>query len=180
MLRAGFWGMMPVRQEFSVPSGTGTSLPNRVLIFSRARPPHATHRAVIIDRYLVREVLATLLGVVAVLLLILLSVRLVRLFAEAAAGNLPVDVILIALGLKSIANLVFVLPLALYLAVLLTLIRLHKDSEMAAMAACGIGAGRVLRPLSWLALVFAVLTGALGLLQAIRLREGRPDTGYLC
>ncbi|UCE89760.1 MAG: LPS export ABC transporter permease LptF [Pseudomonadota bacterium] len=117
----------------------------------------------IIDRYLVREVLATLFGVVAVLLLILLSVRLVRLFAEAAAGNLPVDVILIALGLKSIANLVFILPLALYLAVLLTLIRLHKDSEMAALAACGVGAGRILRPLTWLGLVFAVLTGALGL-----------------
>lgn len=87
--------------------------------------------------------------------MIFISARLAKLFAQAASGALQVDTILILLGLKSIGNLVFILPVSFYLAILLALSRLHKDNEMAALAACGIGQGRVMRSVLVLALFFA-------------------------
>ena len=113
----------------------------------------------IIDRYILKEILSTLLGVTLVLLLIFLSARIVQIFQEAASGALEVDTILIVLGLKAVVNLGFILPLSFYLAILLALSRLYKDSEMIALSACGVGQGRVLRSVIFLAVIFALLTG---------------------
>ncbi len=113
----------------------------------------------IIDRYVLREVGLTWLAVTLVLWLILVSGRLSKYLAMAAAGELPGTVVFSLLGLKSIGFLVFIMPLALFLGVMLGLGRLYKDSEMAAMAACGIGTAQLYRPLMGLALVAALLLG---------------------
>lgn len=117
----------------------------------------------IIDRYISREVSGTFVAVALVLLLITLSASLVALFQKVATGVLPVDAILVVLGLKAVVNLELVLPLSLFLAVLLALSRLYKDSEMIALAACGVGPVRVLRSVLGLSLVFAFLVGAVSL-----------------
>ncbi|MBI5041397.1 MAG: LPS export ABC transporter permease LptF [Gammaproteobacteria bacterium] len=72
------------------------------------------------------------------------------------------------LGLKSVDYLVVLLPLTLYLGVLLALGRLYKDSEMAALGACGVGPARIYRPLLGLAVVVAVGIAALSLYVAPR------------
>jgi lipopolysaccharide export system permease protein len=113
----------------------------------------------IIDRYLVREVAQTWLAVSLVLWLILVSARLSRFLAQAAAGELPGGAVFSLLGLKSVEFLVFMMPLALFLAVMLGLGRLYKDSEMAALAACGVGTAQLYRPLLALALVAALVLG---------------------
>ena len=113
----------------------------------------------IIDRYLVREVLLTWLAVTLVLWLILVSARLSRYLAQAAAGELPGAAVFSLLGLKSVEFLVFMMPLALFLAVMLGLGRLYKDSEMAALAACGVGTAQLYRPLMALGLVAALALG---------------------
>jgi lipopolysaccharide export system permease protein len=113
----------------------------------------------IIDRYLVREVVLTWLAVTLVLWLILVSARLSRYLAQAAAGELPGAAVFRLLGLKSVEFLVFIMPLALFLGVMLGLGRLYKDSEMAALAACGVGTARLYRPLMALALVAALFLG---------------------
>ena len=113
----------------------------------------------IIDRYLVREVVLTWLAVSLVLWLILVSARLSRYLAQAAAGELPGAAVFRLLGLKSVEFLVFIMPLALFLGVMLGLGRLYKDSEMAALAACGVGTARLYRPLMALALVAALALG---------------------
>lgn len=120
----------------------------------------------IIDRYILKEILYTLLGVTLVLMLIFLSARIVQIFQQAASGALEVDTILIVLGLKAIANLGFILPLSFYLAILLALSRLYKDSEMIALSACGVGQGRVLRSVIFLAVIFAIITGIFSLYLA--------------
>ena len=117
----------------------------------------------IISRYLVKEVVFTLLGVVAVLFMIFLSGQLVTLYSMAASGNLEVKDILTTLGLQSIANLVFVLPLSFYIAVLLAFSRLYRDNEMVVLQACGISQWRVLRAVMGLAAVFAILMAFLSL-----------------
>lgn len=112
-------------------------------------------RPSIISRYLIKEVVITLLGVTTVLFLIFLSGQLVNLYSMAASGNLQVRAILTTLGLQSIANLVFVLPLAFYIAILLAFSRMYRDNEMVVLEACGLSQWRVLRSILALAVVFA-------------------------
>jgi lipopolysaccharide export system permease protein len=117
----------------------------------------------IISRYLIKEVVVTLLGVVTVLFLIFFSGQLVALYSMAASGNLEVKAILTTLGLQSIANLVFVLPLSFYIAILLAFSRLYRDNEMVVLGACGISQWQVLRAIILLAVVFASFVAYLSL-----------------
>jgi lipopolysaccharide export system permease protein len=106
-----------------------------------------------------REVAQTWLAVSLVLWLILVSGRLSKYLAEAASGKLPGEAVFSLLGLKSVAFLVFIMPLALFLGVMLGLGRLYKDSEMAALGACGVGTRQLYRPLLLLALLAAAALG---------------------
>ena len=116
-----------------------------------------------LTRYLLREVLLTWVAVTVVLVVILLTNRLVQFMADAASGDIAPDVILTLLGLKAAANLGIVLPGSFFLGLVLALGRLYRDAEMAAMAGCGIGPGRIYRGLLAAALPLAVAVGALTL-----------------
>ena len=105
----------------------------------------------------------TLLGVFVVLLLIALSAQLVGLFREVVSGGLRVETVLVTFGLKSITIIAFILPLSLYLAVLLALSRLYKDSEMTALSACGMSTLSMMRTVLSVAVLFAVMQGVLTL-----------------
>ncbi|MEO5702348.1 MAG: LPS export ABC transporter permease LptF [Gammaproteobacteria bacterium] len=118
----------------------------------------------IINRYLIKEVLYTLLAVAPVLLLIFLSNRFVRYLADAASGKFPADIVLGLLGLKSISVFPLVLPLVFFLSIVLALGRLYKDSEMTALAACGIGPRQILRIILPAALGIAAIVAFLSLL----------------
>ena len=132
----------------------------------------------VIDRYLLKDVLQNWFAVTLVLWAILVSNRLARFLGQAADGELPGGVIFALLGLKSIEYLVTLLPLTLYLGVLLALGRLYKDSEMAALGACGVGPAQLYRPLLGLATVVALYVSprAAELGYEIRARaEGATD-----
>lgn len=116
-----------------------------------------------LDRYLLKEVIQTWVSVTFVLLLIMLTSRFARYLGEAAGGNLPSDVVFALLGLTSIHYLTVLVPVSLFLAVMLALGRLYRDSEMAALMACGVGYGRLLRPLMLLGGVAAVGLAVLSL-----------------
>jgi lipopolysaccharide export system permease protein len=118
---------------------------------------------VIIERYLYREAGTAFAGVLSVLVLVWVSHRFVRYLAQAAAGNLSGDLILELLGLKLAANLALLLPISLYLALLLAVGRLYRDSEVTAMAAAGVGPGRLLRGSLRFSLGFATLAAAVAL-----------------
>lgn len=109
-----------------------------------------------LDRYLLREVTQTWVVVTGVLLAVMLASRFARYLGEAAAGGLPSEAVFTLLGLTSIHYLTVLVPVSLFLAVMLALGRLHRDSEMVAMMACGVGYGRMLKPLLTLAAVVAV------------------------
>ena len=109
----------------------------------------------IIDRYVIREISITLFAVTSVLLLIFLSNRYVQYLADASAGDLSSRVVLQLLALKTLSVTIIILPLALFLAVLLAIGRLYKDSEMTAMAACGVGMRRIYRGVLTLAMIVA-------------------------
>lgn len=116
-----------------------------------------------LDRYLRKEVLANLFGVLTVLLLIFLGNRFVRFLGDALDGELPQDTILTVLVLKLVSALVVIIPLALYLAVLLGFGRLYRDNEMTALLASGISPLRMAKGLLWLVLPIALLMALLSL-----------------
>lgn len=109
----------------------------------------------IIERYLFKEILQTFLAVTGILLVIYITNRFIRFLSEADAGTLATDVVLQLLLLKSVNAMVLILPLALYLAIMLALGRLYKDSEMTALAACGIGPARLLKNILIFSMMFS-------------------------
>ncbi|MDE2090761.1 MAG: LPS export ABC transporter permease LptF [Gammaproteobacteria bacterium] len=117
----------------------------------------------IVDRYLVRETVLTWAAVTAILMLILLSNRFALLLGDAAAGRLPRDTVFELLGLASVSYFIVVIPVSLFLAVMLALGRLYRDSEMTTLMACGVGPGQIYRPLMSIAVVLALVLAGLSL-----------------
>jgi lipopolysaccharide export system permease protein len=116
-----------------------------------------------LSRYLLRELLGAWLAVTIVLLIVLLTNRLVQFMADAASGDIPASVIFTLLGLKAAANLGVVLPGSFFLGAVLALARLYRDSEMTALAGCGIGPSQIYRGIFALAIPLALVVAALTL-----------------
>ncbi|HSG58228.1 MAG TPA: LPS export ABC transporter permease LptF [Woeseiaceae bacterium] len=104
----------------------------------------------ILDRYIFREIASTWLGVTLVLLLILLTNQFARILGDVAKGRLPKDAAMDVIVLSAAQYLTVIVPISLFLAVMLALGRLYRDSEMPAMMACRVGPSGIYRPLLWL------------------------------
>lgn len=84
----------------------------------------------IFQRALLREFAATGVATFLVLLAITITTQLIRFLGYAARGNISTDAVLTFLGFASIRYLPILLSLTLFIAVLLTLSRSYRDSEM--------------------------------------------------
>lgn len=120
-------------------------------------------QSLIIRRYLTKEIVITWMVVVTILFLIFFSNRVMRYLTEAAAGAMSNEAVMTLVAIKSLASLPTLLPLALFIAVLVTLGRLYNDNEMVALAACGVGVSQIMRA------VFGVSLFISGLLLALTL-----------
>jgi lipopolysaccharide export system permease protein len=114
-----------------------------------------------LDRYLLREVAQTSVAVTGVLLVVLLSNQLARVLGQAAQSGFPGSVVLTLIGLTTLQQLTVLVPIGLFLGIVLALGRLYHESEMTAMAACGVGPVSIYRPIVIFALVVVALLGAL-------------------
>jgi len=117
----------------------------------------------IFDRYLLKEVVYGWLAVTITLWLILVSNRLVRYLADAAAGDIPGELIFKLLALKMVWYIIHIVPFALALGVVLGLGRLYRDNEMTVMAACGVGSSRIYKPVLGFGLLVAAVLAWLSL-----------------
>lgn len=115
----------------------------------------------LIDRYLIREVSLPFLVVSAVLVTIFVTFSLTRYLTDAVDGLIPPIAISQLAGLKAVIALEVLLPLALYLAVLIGLGRLHADLEVTALRASGVGEAKLLWPLLRLTVLLALFIGLL-------------------
>jgi lipopolysaccharide export system permease protein len=112
----------------------------------------------IIRRYIITEIVKPALAILTVLLAVFASYSAVTLLAEAVGGAMPLGtagrIILFRIGMA----IEVLLPTTLYLSVIIALGRLYKDSEMTALAACGVGPKGVIVPVLLLALPVAGLS----------------------
>jgi lipopolysaccharide export system permease protein len=119
----------------------------------------------IVSRYVFRECVAALTLVLGVVFLILLSNQFAEVLGDAAAGGLPREAVFPILTLTSLSYVTILAPFGLFLGIMLALARLSRDSEMAALGACGVGPGRLLRPIGLLTLLLASAMSWLALVQ---------------
>jgi len=117
----------------------------------------------IIHRAFYREAALGSLMIAAFLVAVVVLYGMTAVLGQAARGDYANDIVLALLGWMTLKRLDLLLPLAFYLGILVTLSRWYRDSEMTVLSACGIGLWQMLRPVLVMALVVAVLVGALAM-----------------
>jgi lipopolysaccharide export system permease protein len=108
-----------------------------------------------------REFANTAVAVFVALFAILVTVVLIRLLAQAAGGRLPSEAVVALIGFGALAQLPIVLSLTVFVAVLLSLTRCNKDSEMVVWFASGVPLTAWINPVLRFSLpAVAVIAGA--------------------
>jgi lipopolysaccharide export system permease protein len=111
----------------------------------------------IIDKYIAKELLASFLSVIFVLLIIVLSTEVVHLLKWVAEGIIPLAVFIPYLINSFLEFSVILIPLSLLMGILIAFGRLYHDSEMAAIMSAGIGPMQWYRPLMLTAIPITLL-----------------------
>lgn len=113
----------------------------------------------IFKRSLLQELFVTALSSFLVLMGIMLAQRTTYYLGLAARGDVASDAILALLGFSLLRYMPILLALTLFIAVLMTLTRWHRDSEMVIWFTSGQGVGALIRPLLTFAIpVIAIIT----------------------
>ncbi len=120
-------------------------------------------KKLIIDRYIMREIVKPTVTICVVLIFIFGCYTATRYLADAVSGQLPGTTVIFFILLKIAIALEVLLPTTLYLSVVIALGRMYKDSEMTALSACGVSKARVLRPVFLVSLMIAVIVSCLSL-----------------
>ncbi len=110
-----------------------------------------------LERYILREVVASWLAITGLLLAIMVPFEMARVLARAADNQYPHSVVFELIGLGAVHNLNILVPIGLLLGVVYALGRLYHDSEITAALACGAGPRRIYVPVSLLAIVVTAL-----------------------
>lgn len=106
---------------------------------------------------LLRELMITSLAIFFVLVGIIVTTQLVRLLGLAAGGAIDLGGVMALLGFGLLAYLPLVLSLTLFVAVLMTLTRSYRDSEMVVWFACGVSLTEWVRPVLMFTVPIVVL-----------------------
>ncbi len=116
-----------------------------------------------IERYIIAEVLKPFLAVLGILLALFGCFTVARYLAAAATETLGLALMLRLVLLKLLIATEVLVPVALYFSAVMGLGRMHRDQEMVALRAAGIGSGTVIRSMLFLGLPVAVLVAWLSI-----------------
>lgn len=117
----------------------------------------------LIDRYLIAEILRPAAMGIGLFLLIFVGFSLSKNLARAADGLLdPVTAVLLV-GLVTLKAMEVILPTALFFSVLSVMGRLYQNGEIAVLNAAGVSNARLMSTIGGLALVAAVAAGILSI-----------------
>lgn len=117
----------------------------------------------IFHRALLRELLVAMLTALSVLLAITVTTLTIRFLGEAASGALATEAVAAFLGFSVLNYLPVLASLSLFIAVLVTLTRSYRDSEMVAWFSSGLSITAWIRPVLYFAAPVVVLIATLSL-----------------
>jgi lipopolysaccharide export system permease protein len=121
---------------------------------------------VIFHRSLIREFSLAALAVVGVLLAIILTRLLILLLGKAAIGEVQPEAVIGLIAFGILTYLPVLLGIAVFVAVLLTLSRSYRDSEMTVWFTSGLSIAAWIRPVLQFALPVALICALLSLVVA--------------
>ena len=117
----------------------------------------------IFQRSLVRELTSVTFAVFFVLLAIMLTTQVVRLFDKAAAGDLATDAIFAMIAFTALASFGTLLSITVFVAVLVVLTRIYRDHEMVVWLAAGVSPTQWIRPVLMFAVPITVIIASVTL-----------------
>ena len=113
----------------------------------------------IFQRSLVRELVNTASAIFIALLTIVLTIGLVRVLGQAAAGQVDNAAVLALIMFAALNNLPVLLQLTVFVTILLTMTRSYRDSEMVVWQSSGLGLERWLQPVLAFVIPVAIVVG---------------------
>jgi lipopolysaccharide export system permease protein len=116
-----------------------------------------------IERYIVAEVLKPFLAVLGILLALFGCFTVARYLAAAVTESLGPLLLLRLVLLKLLIATEVLVPVALFFAAIMGLGRMHRDQEMVALGAAGVGVDKVLRAMLILGVPLSVVVAGLSL-----------------
>ncbi len=117
----------------------------------------------IFQRAIRRELLNTVGAVFTTLFSIVITVMLIRILGDAAAGKVASGDVVALLGFSALIYLPVILSMTAFIAVLLVVARSYQDSEMLVWFASGLSLMRWIRPVMQIGLPLVLLTAVLSL-----------------
>jgi lipopolysaccharide export system permease protein len=111
-----------------------------------------------------REIARSFGATLVVILTIVITMMLIRTLAAAAGGEVAPEDVVLMLGYTALKHLPTMMILSMFVAVVLSLGRMYRDSEMAIWFASGLGLGRFVRPVLRMALPALLVIATLLLL----------------
>jgi len=116
-----------------------------------------------IERYIIAEILKPFLAILGILLTLFGCFIVARYLAEAVTETLGLALMLRLVLLKLLIATEVLVPVALYFSAVMGLGRMHRDQEMVALRAAGIGSGTVIRSILILGVPVALLVASLSI-----------------
>lgn len=116
-----------------------------------------------LERYIIRELIKPFLVVVMILTGLFACFSSARFLAQAVTETLGVYGMLKLVWLKTVIALEVLVPIALYVAVIIGLGRLHSDQEIIAIRSVGISGNSIVKAVFLLALPIAVISGIISM-----------------
>lgn len=117
----------------------------------------------IFQRAIRRELWSTVGAVFTTLFTVVITVMLIRILGDAAAGKVASTDVAALLGFAALGYLPVIISLTAFIAVLLVVARSYQDSEMVVWFASGLSLARWIRPVLQVGLPLVVLTALLSL-----------------
>ncbi len=117
----------------------------------------------IFQRAIRRELLSTVGAVFTTLFTIVITVMLIRILGDAAAGKVASGDVVALLGFSALIYLPVILSLTTFISVLLVVARSYQDSEMVIWFASGLSLMRWIRPILSVGLPIVMITALLSL-----------------
>ena len=117
----------------------------------------------IINRYILREILKPTAAICFFLIIIYGCYIASRYLEKAVYGELPGTTVILLILLRAVIALEVLLPTTLYLSVILALGRFYRDSEIIALFSCGIGMPRIFKSVFFASLIVSIFVAILSL-----------------
>ncbi len=120
----------------------------------------------ILFRYFTKQLLQITAAVSLILLVVSFTSRFLQYLADAVAGQMTTDILLMLMLYRLPEFLMIIVPFAWFLAVLLAYGRMYAENELVVLHACGFSRGKLLAMTLGTALILSSMMGTLSLYAA--------------